>query len=141
MLVAAPGQPAGDQLGRDLAVGRGDGQQLGAEDPLGRAALVGVDVRGLGADDGLVPAEQEAEAEHVRAAAVEDQVGLALGAGEPSELADRLLRPRVGAVGDRVAGVGLDDGAHDVRVGACVVVAAKALPWCLAGHPVLQVHN
>ena len=39
-----------DQLGGELAVRGGHGEQLQPADPLGGAALVHVDVRGLGAD-------------------------------------------------------------------------------------------
>jgi len=134
VLIAPPGQTAGDELGGDLAAGRRDGEQLGTEYPLGAAALVGVDVRGLGADDRLVAAEQEAEPEHVRAASVEHQVHLTLRRGEPLEVTDGALGPWVGPVGHRVPAVGLDDGAHHIRMRAGVVVAAKALPCCQPGH-------
>jgi len=50
VLVADPIDPVLGELGRQLAVGRRDGEQLDPGDRLGRAALVDVDVRGLGAD-------------------------------------------------------------------------------------------
>ena len=62
--------------GVSLPSGRGHGQQLDAADPLRRAALVGVDVRGLGADH-RPPARRHAlQREHVRAGAVEHREDL-----------------------------------------------------------------
>src|SRR5689334_22627460 len=83
-------------------------------------------MRGLRTDHCLVPGEQQPEPEHVRAAAVQHQVHLAVPAGEPLQLANGSCGPRVCAVGDRVPGVRLDDGAHDGWMHSRVVVAAKA---------------
>ena len=62
-----------------------DGEELGAGEALGGAALVDVHVRGLGADDGLVGAEGEVEAGDVCAGAVEDDEGLRVGAEVAAE--------------------------------------------------------
>ena len=140
MLVAAPRQAAGDQLGCELAARRGHGQQLGPEDALGRPALVGVDVRRLRADDGLMPAEQQPKPEYVRAAAIEDQVHLALRTSEPPQFASGSFGPRVRAIGDGIADVGVRDRAHDGGVYPGVVVAAEALPCHRRGHPAFRAH-
>jgi hypothetical protein len=79
VLVAATDEPGGDQLWGKLPVLSWHRQELGPEDALGRAALVRVDVRGLGADDCLVPAEQQPESEDVGSAAVQDKVRITLG--------------------------------------------------------------
>src|SRR6185437_1522454 len=68
VLVSPAGQPAGDQVRGELSAGSGHGEELGPEYALGSAALVGIDVRGLGADYRLMPAEQQAEPEYVGAA-------------------------------------------------------------------------
>ena len=78
VLVADPGEPLGDQLRGELAVGRRGGQELDPRDPLGRPALVDVEVGGLGADHRLVGAGERLEREHVGAGAVEDQERLGL---------------------------------------------------------------
>ncbi len=126
VLVAAPGQQRPDLGRRDLAVRRGRQQQLAAEDPLGRAALVGVQVRAGGADHRLVRAQQQAHPEHVGGAAVEHEHRLrraGLRAQPPGDLGG----PRITAVGDRVTGAGPGDRAQHGRMGARVVVAAEAL--------------
>jgi hypothetical protein len=73
VVVAAATELFGDQFWRDLAVGRGDLEELGAEHSFCRAALVGVDVRRVGADHGLVPAQHQAQPDHVGSAAVQHQ--------------------------------------------------------------------
>ena len=100
----------------------------------GRAALVGVDVRRLGADDRLVPAQQQAQPEDVGAAAVQHQEGI-VGAEGLAQPGGGLLGPRVGAVGNRVARVRVRDRAQDRRMNARVVVAAEALGMCHAHEP------
>ena len=78
VLVADPGEPLRDQLRGELPVGSRGGQELHPRDPLGRPALVDVEVRGLGADHGLVGAGERLEREDVGAGAVEDQERLGL---------------------------------------------------------------
>jgi hypothetical protein len=139
VLVAAPGQPSGDQLGGELSVRGRDGQELGAEDVLGRAALVGVDVRGVRADDALVPAQQQAQAEHVGARAVQHQER-AVGAERLAQRGGHPLGPRIGAVGDRVTGVGIHDRTQHRGVRTGVVVAAEALALCHGNEPMGRHH-
>ena len=100
-------------------------EQLGAEVPLGCAALVGVDVRAVGADHRLVRPDQRLQCEHVRRGAVEDQEGLRVRSEvDPEQLlgpGGPLVRP----VRDRVAVVRREDGVQDRRVHRRVVVAAE----------------
>ena len=92
---------------------------------LGRAALVDVQVRALRADDALPRAQHRAQADDVRAGAVEDREG----GGVLAEVAlDDGLQPRgplVGAVGDGVAVVGGGDGIQRFRQDGGVVVARE----------------
>src|SRR5690606_2747516 len=89
--VAEDGQAGGDVVGPELAVRRGHGHELHTEEAFGGAGLVGGDVGGVGADDGVVPAEHEAQADHVRARAVEYREAFSLGA---KYLLDALLKRR-----------------------------------------------
>jgi len=89
---------------------------------------------GLGADDGLVPAQQQAQAEDVGAAAVQHQEGV----GRTEDLTQSRggpLGPHVVAVGDRIAGVRVRDRAKDRRMDACVIVATEALALCHVHEP------
>ena len=101
VVVTPPGQLLRDELRRDLPVRCRHREELGADQLLRRAALVGVDVRGLGADDRLVPAQQQAQPEDVGAAAVQHQEGLVgtedlaqPGAWPPRSTRRRRRRPR-----------------------------------------------
>ena len=109
VLVAEAGEPRRDRSAVELAVGRRDGQQLHPGDPLGRPALVDVQVGGLGADHGLLTGERP-EREDVGAGAVEDEERVGLGA----EVVAQALRARrrstrhrrrrrVAVVGGRIA--------------------------------------
>ena len=126
MLVApAPGLPV-DQLGRELAVGRGHGEQLEAAHPLGRAALVDVDVRALGAHHGAPAPVHRLQRDDVRARAVEHRERLG---GRAEVLADdalQVLGVGVVAVGDLVPAVGQRERGKHLRVNAGVVVTGKA---------------
>lgn len=127
VLVADAVQLRGDELGGELAVECRDGLELAARDPLGRPALVDVDVRAGGADDRLPRAAQRAQRQDVRGAAVEDEVRAGLLA---EVLAQELLRARgpwIGAVGDGVLGVGGGDRGEHLGMRTGVVVRGKAL--------------
>jgi hypothetical protein len=63
---------AGDVRRAELAVRGGHRDEFHAEEPLCRACLVRGDVSGVGADDGVVAAEHQGQADHVGACAVED---------------------------------------------------------------------
>ena len=52
-------------LGGNFTVHRRHGQQFGAHAPLGRAALVGVDMGHIGADDALPGAQGAAQRQHI----------------------------------------------------------------------------
>jgi hypothetical protein len=126
VLVAPAPCLAVDQLGGQLAVGRLDREQLEARDPLGCTVLVGVDVRGLGADDGAPARQHRLQAEHVGAGSVED--GERLGGLAEVRLHD-LLQARgvdVFAVGDLVPLVGGGDRFEQQWMHTGVVVRGEA---------------
>ena len=108
---------AADQAGGELAVGGLDREQLDAGDPLRRAALVDVQVRGRGADDRLVGAGESVDRGDVGAGAVEDQERLGLLAEVLAKALARGGRVVVVAVGDDVAVVGGGDRREDLRDG------------------------
>ena len=125
VLVADAHDPPRHQLGRELAVGRRHGQQLDPAHDLGRAALVDVQVRALGADDALPGAQHRPQADDVRARAVEDGEG----DGVVTEVrADGGLQPRgplVGAIRGGVTVVGGGDGIQRFGQDGGVVVARE----------------
>ena len=127
MHVAPVTQPGGDQGRCQLPVRGGDGQQLAAEDLLGRPALIHVEVRALGADHPLVGLQEQAEPEYVRRCSGEHEEYASPGAGQRLEVGAGPLRPRVPAIGDGAALV--DEGHHAQHrlMGARLVVAAEAL--------------
>ena len=113
-------------VGRELAVGGVDRQQLDAADPLGRTALVGVDVRGRRRDDGTPAREHGLEADDVRAGAVEDGEHGDVAAEVTSEDLVQATGVVVLAVRDLVAAVGRREGVEDLGVDAGVVVGGEA---------------
>jgi hypothetical protein len=125
MVITAGAKLLRDEIGCQLAVRRGNLEQLCAEDALGSAALVGVDVCGLRADDRLVPAQQQAEPENVRRAPVEHQEHVALRAKETAQLRRGTLSPPIGPVRDRVTRVRFDDRVQDRRMGARMIVTSE----------------
>ncbi len=125
LVAPAPGL-AVDQLGGELAVRGGDGEQLEAGHLLRGAALVHVDVGGLGGDDRAPAREQRLQRDHVGAGAVEDRVGLGALAEVAAEDVLEVGGVVVLAVGDLVAAVGQRDGGQDLGVDARVVVAGEA---------------
>jgi hypothetical protein len=130
VLVPATAQAGGDQFRRELAVGGGHGQQLAAGDPLRGPALVHVEVGALGADDGLVRAQHEAEAEDIGPRAVEDEVDPAAGTERAGQLSGGPGRPGIIPVRGGITVARRGQGGQDRRMGARVVVAAEALAGC-----------
>ena len=125
VLVADPHDPPVHELGGELAVGRRDGQQLDPGEGLGRAALVDVQVRALGADHALPRAQHRAQADDVGARAVEDREGGGMLAEDGFDVG---LQPRgglVGAVGGGVAVVDGGDGVQRLGQDGGVVVARE----------------
>ena len=105
VLVADPRQPPLDELGGELAVGRGHRQQLDAGHRLRGAALVDVEVRALRADHALPRPQHRPQPDDVRRRPVEDREADRACA---EVLAHPLGKPRrhgIGAVGDHVPGV------------------------------------
>ena len=124
VLVANSPDRAPHELRSELAVGRGQVDELAAGEALGGAALVDVDVRRLRADDGIEGPQDRAQRGDVAAGAVED--------GEALDVAEQLAHalsqrrgPGVVAVGGRPPRVGLDDRLERRGVGARVVVARE----------------
>ena len=125
LVVPAPRLPV-DQLGRELAVRRRHGEQLEPAHPLGRAALVDVDVRGLGADHRAPAVGDRLKRNHIRAGAVEDREGLG---GSAEVVADdplQVLGVHVVAVRDLVPAVGQGQSGQHLGVGSRVVVTSEA---------------
>src|SRR5690606_20221253 len=126
VLVSPAPRLAVDQLGGELAVLGGDGQQLEASDALGRAALVDVDVRGGCRDHGAPARQHRLQCGDVRAGSVEHRERLHT---LTEVLREDLLQPLgvlVLAVGDLVTVVGSCDGSEDLGVDAGVVVGCEA---------------
>ena len=118
-----------DQLGSELAVGCGHAEELAAQEPLGRAALVHVDVGTFGTDDRFMGAEEGLEPDDVGACPVEGEVDLGSGAEVLGEETVGLLRPRVGPIGGGVAAVvGRSAGGQDLGMDAGPVVAGEGPP-------------
>ena len=113
--------------GVSLPSGVATATQLGAEQPLGSAALVDGDVGALGQITCCHGCRASAEADEVRAGAVEDEGDL----GAPAEMRpDAAIARSVtasAAVGGRVPLVGGGDRREHLGVHAAVVVAAEAV--------------
>ncbi len=121
----APGLSV-DQLRSELAVGRGHGEQLEPAHPLGRAALVDVDVRALGAHHGTPAIGDRLQCNHIRTRAVEDRECLGGRAEVFADDALQVLGVCVVTVGDLVPAVGQRQGGKHLRVNTRVVVTGKA---------------
>ena len=125
VLVAEPPRLAVEQLGGELALGCGHGQQLDAGHALRGAVLVGVDVRVARADHRAPGRQNGLQAQHVGTRAVEDRERLGV---LPEVAADDLLQPcgpRIRAVRGLVPAVGGDESGHHLGVGAGVVVGGE----------------
>ena len=114
-----------DQLGGELAVGRGHGEQLEPAHPLGRAALVDVDVRALGAHHGTPSIGDRLQRDHIRTRTVEDRECLRGRAEVASDDALQVLGVCVVTVGDLVPAVGQRQRGKHLRVNARVIVTGK----------------
>ena len=125
MLVADAHDPPRHQLGRELAVRRRHGEQLDAAHHLGRAALVDVQVRALGADHALPGAQHGPQADDVRARAVEDGEGDRVGTEVRPDLGLQPRGPLVGAIRRGVTVVGGSDGIQRFGQDGGVVVARE----------------
>jgi hypothetical protein len=113
-------------FGAQLPVGGRQVYELAAREALRRAALVHVDVGGLGADDRVEGARDGGQRRDVRARPAEDEEDLRRPAEPLAEEADRPLGVDVVAVGDGVAVVGRAQRVHHARVDARVVVARES---------------
>src|SRR5262249_47834499 len=111
-------------------VDRRDGHDLVPEVALRGTALIDIEMRRLGADDGIVRADQQADAEHVGCGAVEDEVG-ASSPESGAQLPRSPARPLVRSVGSSVTEIGGCDRLEYLRMRTGMVVAAKALA---SGH-------
>src|SRR3954463_9375394 len=126
MLIALVREQRLNLFGPELAVGRHERDELAAREALGRAALVHVYVRALGADHGVVRARQSGEARDVRARPAEDEEDLDALAELLSKLTHGRLSVGVVAVRDRVALIGRAQSVHHARMDARVVVTRES---------------
>ncbi len=117
-----------DGIDGELAVGGCDGDEFAAGQFFRSAALVGVDVRGFGAEHGLERAGCGLQAENVGSGAVEDEEDV-----DVSEVLAKLGAGAVGivvvAVADGVAGVGGGQGFEHFGMHAGVVIAGETANW------------
>ncbi|MCY1420814.1 hypothetical protein D9M71_364490 [compost metagenome] len=108
-------------------------QQLGAVgEEFRRAALVGLDVGGLGADHAVVALAQRGQGQGVGGGAVEGEEHFAVGFEQVAEIVGRAGGPLVLAVGALVAVVGLGHRRPGFRADAGIVVAGELLG--VVGH-------
>jgi hypothetical protein len=114
-----------DLLRTQLAVGRREVHQLGADDAFGRPRLVGGDVRPVAAHDRLGRSDEGEQRDDVGAGAVERQQRRDVAAEQLSEGVLAPAGPRIVAVGQGVAVVGGGDGVEDGGMGAGGVVAGE----------------
>ncbi|MNP18231.1 hypothetical protein D3C76_1107040 [compost metagenome] len=117
-----------DRLRRQLAVDAGRGQQLGAVgEELWRAALIGFDVGGLGADHTVVALAQRGQGQGVGGGAVEGEEHLAVGFEQLAEVFRGAFGPLVVAVGAVVAMVGFFHRRPGFGADTGIVVAGELL--------------
>ncbi|MNP09124.1 hypothetical protein D3C76_1012160 [compost metagenome] len=117
-----------DRLRRQLAVDAGCGQQLGAVgEELRRAAFVGFDVGGLGADYTVVALAQRGQGQGVGGGAVEGEKHLAVGFEQLAEVLRGALGPLVVAVSAVVAVVGFLHRRPGFGADTGIVVAGELL--------------
>src|SRR5665647_3023121 len=123
VLIAPTSRLQLDQLGSELALRRRHREQLEPADTLGRTALVDVDVRGLGADDGIPALGHRLQRDDVGAGPIEDRICHGVSTKMLPEDPLQMLGVDVGTVGNLVSAVGPHDGLQDLGVDARVVVA------------------
>ena len=109
-----------------LPSARGDREQLDAAGLLRCSAFVGVDVRGLCADDRSPPGQHRQQPDDVRAGAVEHRVALDALTEVPCAHLLQAGRIHVLAVRDLVAAVGSGDRSENLGVHTRVVVRGEA---------------
>ncbi len=115
-----------DGFDGEFAVTGGNGNEFAAGEFFRRAAFVGVDMSGLGADYSVIRVGQSFQAEAVGRGAVEDHKNFDIRAELLLEFADRRLRPGVVPIADRVALIGAGNRLQHFGMNAGIVVAGKA---------------
>jgi len=108
----------------ELAVRGRDGNEFAAGEFFRRAALVGVDVRGLRAEDGLERPCCGLQAQDVGGSAVEDEEDLDI-AEVFAEFGAGAVGVEVVAIADRVASVGGGQGCENLGMHPGIVVAGE----------------
>jgi hypothetical protein len=129
MDVGAAGDELLDRVGRELAVPALRREQLrAAREELRAAAFVGLDMRQLVADHGVIRLAQRRQRERVGRRAVEHEEDFAVGLEQVADAVADLRGPRVVAIGGLVAArVGLDQRPQRFRADARVVVGSEML--------------
>ena len=128
-----------DVLGPELAVGGGDVDELGPDEPLGRARLVDVDVGRLGAHHGLRRPDRRGQRKDVGAGASPHEQHLGVHTEQVPEHLGRLRCPPIGAVGEGMPLVGVEQRLHDRGMDARRVVAGERSPG--GGEGVQRAHG
>src|SRR5438034_656011 len=105
MLVSDVMQMLADSGDGDLSMWRCNREQLASDVLLGRAALRGVDVRGLRADHSLVRLHHALETEHVSGCPAENQKHLGILAEQRADTLFSFARIWIGAVRRNMASV------------------------------------
>ena len=115
-----------DGLGLDFPVRARQQQDLGAVgEELRRAALGGLHVRQLVAEDAVIGLAERGQRKRVGRGAVEDEEHLAVGLEHVADQVGRLGRPGVVAIADFVALVGLGHSGECLRANPGIVVTGK----------------
>src|SRR5437867_9655111 len=102
------------------------------------ATFVGIDVRGLGADHGMIGIRQRFQAEAIGSGAVEHDEDVNVGAKMLLKFAYCGFGVGVISVSNRMTLVGGEDSRYDFRMDARVVVAGNAANRLPGGHYVRE---
>ncbi len=102
------------------------------------ATFVGIDVRGLGADHGMIGIRQRFQAEAIGSGAVEHDEDVNVGAKMLLKFAYCGFGVGVISVSNRMTLVGGEDSRYDFRMDARVVVAGKAASRFHGGNNVAE---
>src|ERR1700674_3012273 len=139
-MVLIPNAMVGTLHGRDsqFPVFTRDWNQFASRKFFGSAALVGIDMRGLGAYHRMIGIGQGLKTETIGCGAVEHHEDVNIGAKMLLKFAYYGLRIRVISVSNRMTLVGSSDGFQDFGMDASIVVAGKAATRFHGGNNVAE---